>query len=85
VPEDKASSRSLLASLSHSFSSSFYEFRNHQRTTKQQADVKQRNLAVLHSDRWSLMSMPLVEYDTLGQRKTKKKKGLTALNSPTSC
>jgi len=47
--------------------------------------VKQRNLAVLHSDRWSLMSMPLVEYDTLGQRKTKKKKGLTALNSPTSC
>ena len=53
--------------------------------TKAHAD----KLAVLQADRWSMFSMPLVEYDTLQQSKGPPKKGtnfsVNIARSPTSC
>lgn len=69
IREDESSSNSQFAnSMSHSFGSSFYEFKSQQPNNKpRERKEKSELFSKLSNDRRSLLSTPLVEFDSLNQ------------------
>lgn len=69
VREDESSSNSQFAnSISHSFGSSFYEFKSQQPNPRpRERKDKSEMFTKLSNDRRSLLSTPLVEFDSLNQ------------------